>query len=173
FALFDPSRSLSVTVHGASGAEIVLTPAAHGLFTVGDPESLVHLGYGFANPRPGPWLVTLASGPLTPMAGAQFALMAHVVGGAVVTATVDEFLPLLGESIEVTAVLHDIDHGAAEVVAVVTGPDGATSSRAMRRVGDTWRVSWRPEQVGVHGIDVVVSGTSLGGLAVERTVALA
>src|SRR5690606_28024783 len=34
FALFDPSRSLSVVVHGASGARIALTPSATGFFTV-------------------------------------------------------------------------------------------------------------------------------------------
>lgn len=173
FALFDPSRSLAVRVRGASGAEILLTTEAHGLFTVDDPTSLVHLGYGFAAPRPGPWSVTLVSGPGTPAGGAPFALTAWVVGGASVEASVDEFLPTLGEPVVFEASLRDIDQNGARVTAVVTAPTGVTSSRAMERTGDTWHADWRPEQVGVHGIDVIVSGTSAGGLAVERTASLA
>jgi hypothetical protein len=58
FALFDPTRSVTVTVRGATGNVIVLDPTRNGLIIVKDPETLVYLGYGFNNPRPGPWQVT-------------------------------------------------------------------------------------------------------------------
>ena len=62
FALFDPSRSLEVTVRGASGRTIELSAQANGLIRVDDPSSLLTLGYGFDKPRPGPWLETVGAG---------------------------------------------------------------------------------------------------------------
>src|SRR5690606_11524939 len=59
FALFDPSGSVEVEVRGASGAIVELDASRNGVTFVDDPAALVHLGYGFHNPRPGPWRVTV------------------------------------------------------------------------------------------------------------------
>src|SRR5262249_23954876 len=59
FALYDPTRSLALSVRGANGAVINLTPDANGLVEVKDPAALFTLGYGFNKPAPGAWKVTL------------------------------------------------------------------------------------------------------------------
>ena len=103
FALFDPTRSLSVQVRGASGAAIVLDPVTHGMVVVDDPSALFNLGYGFNNPAPGPWKVTLSSTRATPREGAPFAISTRVVGGATLHARIDQTVPRVHDSVVVTA----------------------------------------------------------------------
>ncbi|HKC88687.1 MAG TPA: alpha/beta fold hydrolase, partial [Blastocatellia bacterium] len=59
FALYDTTRSLALTVRGANGNVINLTPDANGLVEVKDQAALFTLGYGFNKPAPGAWKVTL------------------------------------------------------------------------------------------------------------------
>jgi len=93
FALYDTTRTLQVSVTGASGKTIELDTEKNGLVVVDDPEALFYLGYGFADPKPGPWRVRLVSTPSTPTGGADFALTARFVGGTQLTAQVDPLLP--------------------------------------------------------------------------------
>lgn len=192
FALFDPSVSLDVRVTGASGAVIPLTAAAHGLIRVSDPAALVHLGYGFASPRPGTWIVDILPGATTPPTGAAFALMANVVGGSSLSAGTDRSLPTVAELVTITASLEDVDV-VSRLVAVVTRPDGvmttvdlhsdeeesggAPASAPTTSTGGAadrvrWSGGWRPEVPGPHGIDVVLTGSTSDGHGVERTVPL-
>lgn len=52
FALFDPTRSVAVSVTGASGKEMPLDAEKNGFIQVNDPASMFYLGYGFPNPKP-------------------------------------------------------------------------------------------------------------------------
>jgi hypothetical protein len=72
FALYDTTRSLQVTVTGASGKVIDLSAEKNGLVVVNDPEALLFLGYGFENPKPGLWRVRLGL-PLNAGQGADYA----------------------------------------------------------------------------------------------------
>lgn len=192
FALFDPSVSLDVRVTGASGAVIPLTTAVHGLIRVTEPASLVHLGYGFASPRPGTWIVDVLPGASTPPSGAPFSLMANVVGGSALSASADRSLPTVAELVTITASLEDVDV-VSRLVAVVTRPDGVTATVELQPDGEEtggapagapatstggtanavrWSGGWRPEVQGPHGIDVVLTGLTSEGHRVERTVPL-
>ena len=103
FALYDNSRSLQVEVHGASGKLIVLDPLANGLIEVDDPQSMVYLGYGFNNPKPGSWKVTLRTGDRTTTWGADYALTAVFQGGATLQASTSTLLPRMGEAVQINA----------------------------------------------------------------------
>ena len=96
FGLYDPSRSVTVTVHGASGNVIALDAAKNGLTVIDDPASLLYLGYGFQNPRPGPWRVTVQATTRTPPTGVEYAIVAHYVGGATIAAALSSHVPGVG-----------------------------------------------------------------------------
>jgi pimeloyl-ACP methyl ester carboxylesterase len=165
FALFDPSRSLEVTVRGASGRVIPLTPQEHGLVRVEDPSSLLTLGYGFANPRPGPWRITLSA----PREGSDWALSARVAGGAVLRCAASPITPARGQPVLLSATLeHPVraPEGVA-MYALVRQPDGGTETLEMAGEGAQRSVSWRPSQRGLHGVDVVARARA-GELRIER-----
>lgn len=175
FALYDPSLSLRLTVRGASGNVINLDPSQHGVVVVDDPESLLHLGYGFANPNPGAWVVTLAAGDRTPPGGAAYALAAQFTGGAVLQTASSSLLPALGETVQLTARL-ELDGQPLPVetaVALVRRPDGAQESVPLLSDGVLYRANWEPPSPGLYGVDVRVRGRAPDGSPVERTAFLA
>jgi pimeloyl-ACP methyl ester carboxylesterase len=171
FALFDSSRSLDVTVRGASGNVITLTPEQHGLIKVEDPTSLVYLGYGFQNPKPGPWKVTLRA---SPRSSAEFALSARVIGGAVLHARASEIAPTRRDTVTLFATLELPGKSLEDVSveALVHAPNGRSEKLDFRAGGATMTAAWRPGQAGIHGIDVVAKARS-DGLRIERTTFLA
>ncbi|WP_028998374.1 alpha/beta fold hydrolase [Azohydromonas australica] len=165
FALFDPSRALEVTVRGASGRVINLTPQEHGLTRVEDPSSLMTLGYGFDRPRPGPWRVSLRA----PREGTDYALLARVAGGAVLRSSATPLTPARGQPVQLTAALEHpqrVPEGVA-MRAVVHRPDGSTETLEMPGEGAARSVQWRPTQPGLYGIDIAASGRA-GVLRIER-----
>ncbi|NML17799.1 PGAP1-like alpha/beta domain-containing protein [Azohydromonas caseinilytica] len=165
FALFDPSRSLRVTVRGASGRVIALTAQEHGLMRVDDPSSLLTLGYGFQRPRPGPWRVTLHA----PREATEYALSARVTGGAVLRAGASPLTPTRGQAVTLSATLEHpqrVPEGVA-MRAVVHRPDGSTETLDMPGDGAQRSVRWRPAQPGLHGIDIAASARA-GELRIER-----
>ena len=170
FALFDPTRSLNVSVRGASGNVIELDPAKNGLTIVDDPEALFYLGYGFNNPKPGAWKVTLISSEKTPAGGADFALSASFQGGARLEAQVSQLLPRLDEAVQFSARLVkggqslDIDQAQTNV----RSPDGNLESLAMSQVEGERQVMWTPRQPGLYSVEISVSGHTPDGMAVER-----
>ncbi len=175
FGLYDPTRTLSVTVRGASGNVIALTPDTHGLTIVDDPASLVYLGYGFENPRPGPWRVTVHATSRTPPLGAEYAIIAHYEGGAAIEARLSNHMPGVGEEVELTGALtlagEALPLDRAQVV--VRHPDGQAQSIPVSAIGAGVRASWQPEQPGVYGIDVSLSSAMPDGAVVERSAYLA
>ncbi len=175
FGLYDLSRTLTVTVRGASGNVIALSPEANGLTVVDDPASLIYLGYGFENPRPGPWRVTVRAGERTPPLGAEYAIIVHYVGGAAIEAELSSYLPGVGEEVGLTAALSLGDEALAvdSARAVVRRPDGRDQSVPVATAGAGVRASWQPEQPGVYGIDVTLSSVLPDGAVVERSAYLA
>lgn len=175
FALFDPSRSVQVEVRGASGGIIELDPSGNGVAIVDDPAALVHLGYGFHNPRPGQWRVTARATDATPASGASIALGVRTTGGAQVRATTSSLLGQIDAPIEIVAELtadgQPVD--VAEASALIRRPDGTLVEVALAVEGSTARGTWRPDAPGVHGIDVRVSGVTGPESPVERVALLA
>ena len=167
FALFDPSRSLDVTVRGASGNVIELKSDVHGLIKVDDPATMVHLGYGFANPKPGQWKVTLAATAKTPNSGTDFALSARVVGGAVLRANASQLLPPLHQPITFTGALELTGKALTNtaIKAIIRQPDGKEEELAL----NGGKADWTPAQTGVHGVDIVAQANAPDGSPIERT----
>ncbi len=169
FALFDPSRSLEVTVRGVSGAVIELSPDQHGLITIDDPTTLLHMGYGFRNPKAGPWKITLTATEATPLEGADYALSAQVVGGAHLEASALPLLPNLGESIELKGKL-ELDKTLQDVniTALIHMPNGSGEEILLEGTNSTKSLTWLPQQLGLHGIDIVAKAVTEDDLVVER-----
>ena len=171
FALYDASRSLEVTVIGASGNAIELDPVANGVQVIDDPATLVNLGYGFNNPLPGAWHVILNATERTPAAGAEFALTAKFIGGSVLQAGMDKTLPQVGEAVALSArlTLNGAPLAIQSAEALVRAPDGGTETVALAASGDAFTASWAPPAPGLYAIDLHVTATSPDGIPVERT----
>ena len=167
FALFDPSRSLNLTVRGASGNVIELSPDANGLIQVDDPATMVHLGYGFQNPKPGPWKVTLAATAKTPGNGADFALSARVIGGAVLRANASQLLPAMNQPITFTGALELPGKTLTNttIKAVIRKPDGKEEELVL----NSGKADWMPTETGVHGVDIIAQAAAPDGSPIERT----
>ena len=170
FSLYDTTRSLKVTVRGASGNIINLTPAAHGLIHISDPETMITMGYGFQNPKPGPWKVTLDATQQTPGAGADYALAAKVVGGATLRAQADRMVVQVEQPITISASLDLAGRPLADAVlqASIRRPDGGTEEVGLASSGDEKRAVWVPRAAGIYAVDVVARGLSPDGLQIER-----
>ncbi|HXF60082.1 MAG TPA: alpha/beta fold hydrolase [Caldilineaceae bacterium] len=175
FGLYDPSRSLTVTVRGASGNVIVLEPDTHGLTIIDDPASLLYLGYGFENPRPGPWRVTVRPTKRTPPLGTEYAIIAHYVGGAAIEARLSNQLPGVGEQVELTATLQlgeeALPLDSAQVI--LHRPDGWSELIQASANAFGIAATFAPEEPGIYGVDVTLSSDLPDGAVVERTTFLA
>ena len=170
FALFDPSRSLEVTVRGANGKIIELSPDQHGLITINDPTTLVHIGYGFSNPKAGPWKVTLTATDSTPPEGADYALSAYVVGGAHLTASALPLLPKLGQKVDLKGTLElDKTLWDINITALIHKPDGSSENILLRGNNNAKSITWLPKQLGLHGVDIVAKAVTADNLVIERT----
>jgi hypothetical protein len=101
----DPSRSVTTIVRGASGNVIELDPEVNGFIRIDDPSSLFYLGYGFANPRPGPWKITVQATETTPANGTDFSISVYFVGGAKLETQSSTLVPQLNEAVEFVASL--------------------------------------------------------------------
>jgi pimeloyl-ACP methyl ester carboxylesterase len=171
FALLDPTRSLKVTVRGASGNVINLTPEANGLIQVNDPETMVTLGYGFNNPKPGTWRVALEATPQTPAAGADYALSAKVVGGATLRMQADRMVAQIDQPITISASLNLAERPLADAVlqASIRRPDGGVEQINFTNSGSEKRAVWTPKTAGVYAVDVLARGFTPDGLQIERS----
>ena len=175
FAMYDPSHSLETTVIGASGNVIELDPKVNGLIVVDDPATMVSLGYGFNNPKPGEWHIVLKATDRTPTGGADYALMAKFIGGTTLAAGTDKVLPQVGEAVQITARLSL--NGAPLVIqsaeARVLDPQGGRQTVTLTASGEGIPVSWTPDAPGLYAIDIFVVAASPDGIPVERTAFLA
>lgn len=170
FSLYDQTRSLLVTVRGASGNIIDLDPIQNGFIVVQDPEALIYLGYGFENPRPGPWQITLSAGPDTPPQGADFSMMARLTGGAQLQALTSALLPNPGDEVLISARLSLADQSLPiqEGWVVVHGADGYRMELPLNTIGQQAEVAWEAGPPGVYGINVFTRAQTGEGIIVER-----
>jgi pimeloyl-ACP methyl ester carboxylesterase len=176
FALFDPTRSLRVTVRGASGAVIELSAEKNGLIEVRDPATLFTLGYGFQNPAPGPWKINLDATAATPAAGADFALTAKVEGGATLRAQTDRQVVEAGQPVSIQAALESAGGAVrdADIQTTIRRPGSNPVLILMADAkGAEERAVWTPDEPGLYSIDVVATGSDPDGRLLERTVFLA
>jgi pimeloyl-ACP methyl ester carboxylesterase len=175
FSLYDTTRSLGVTVTGASGKTIELSAEKNGLVVVHDPEALLYLGYGFENPKPGLWRVRFDASEATPAEGADYALTARFVGGAQLAANVSNLLPAMGEQVVLTASLGlaGKDLPFQDAVVTLRKPDGTSDDLALKISATQAQVTVRPALAGLYGVDIEASGTAPDGTLIERTAFLA
>lgn len=170
FALYDTSRSLQVSVTGASGKSIELDTAKNGLVTVDDPAALFHLGYGFQDPRPGLWRVRLVS-----TAPTDYSMAARFVGGTELITRLEPLLPAAGDPLTLTARLRlgngDLQLHSAE--ASLRRPDGSSQVVELTLDGPQAATQLSPDQAGAYGVDLLVTGSTPDGFPIERSAYLA
>jgi pimeloyl-ACP methyl ester carboxylesterase len=170
FALFDTSRSLAVSVTGASGNRLELDPIANGIIRIDDPSTMVYLGYGFRQPRPGRWIVTLETTEATPASGADFAIAAQFNGGALLQTTQDFTVTRVNQTVAITGSLTaegaPIPLTGAE--AVVRAPDGSAETLTMTINGNRAEVEVTPRMSGIHGVEVNVLAQTADGHLIDR-----
>jgi len=175
FALYDTTRSLRVSVTGASGKTIELSAEKNGLVVVQDPEALLYLGYGFQDPKPGEWRVRLQASSATPDQGADFALTARFVGGAQLETALDPLLPHTGEAVTLTASvrLGSEDLAVRQAEASIRRPDGTTEQVPLTIRGSQAEVTLRPALAGLYAVDVTATAVAADGTPIERSAFLA
>jgi pimeloyl-ACP methyl ester carboxylesterase len=171
FALYDTSRSLQVEVRGASGNIIELTAENNGLVFIGDPASLFYLGYGFENPRPGAWQVSLFTTPFTPPGGAAYALTAYMIGGVELDANALPLLPRVDEivTLEAALTLNGNPLPIQSAQASVQTPAGEVLTLELALEEGLARATWQPDGEGLYGIDLLAEAALPDGAIIERT----
>ena len=175
FALYDTTRTISVTVAGASGNVIALSPEKNGLVVVKDPATLFYLGYGFQDPKPGVWRVRLQATDQTPSSGADFALTAHFVGGATLKADLNTFLPQVNEEIRLSASLDLNEQKIAlqSAEAKLRAPGGGEQTLPLILQNGEGQVNWKLTEPGLYGVDLQAQAMGPNGVPIERTAFLA
>lgn len=170
FSLYDTTRSMDVSVTGASGNTIELSAEANGLIKVEDPSTMVYLGYGFKQPKPGKWVVTLLTTDTTPSMGADYAIMAVFDGGATLTASTNLTVPRVDEAVVVSA---NITSDSLPVTintaqAILRKPDGSSETLAMSYNSNFATLEITPKTSGIYGIEVDVTAQNLDGTPIDR-----
>jgi len=170
FALYDPSRSVTTIVRGASGNIIELSPETNGFIQIDDPTSLLYLGYGFENPRPGPWNITVQATETTPARGTDFSISVYFVGGAKLEATSTTLVPQLNEQVEFNAnlSLNGQPLEIKEAQAVIKDSGGNIETLNFPS-GQNISTTWTPRNAGIYAVDIVVTGIAPDDSTVERT----
>jgi pimeloyl-ACP methyl ester carboxylesterase len=170
FALFDTSHSLTIAVTGASGQRLALDPVENGVIRIDDPSTMIYLGYGFKQPRPGKWIITLETTEATPVSGADYAIAAQFNGGALLQTTQNITVARVSEPVTIIGTL------AAEGVAIpltsanaiLHKPDGDTESIEMTVDGNRAELQVAPRTSGIYGIEVNVLANSVQGNIIDR-----
>lgn len=170
FSLYDSSKSLEVGVRGASGNLIQLDATKNGVLKITDPTTMLYLGYGFKNPKPGKWVVTLKTTAETPSQGADYALNARFMGGATLTVSSSVTIPAIGEPVTLLARLQtngtNLTIEAAQ--ALIRKPDGAQEILTLSEHGDVYSVEYRPQQSGLHSAEIILTGKSADSFSIDR-----
>lgn len=170
FALYDASRSVTTLVRGASGNLIDLNPETNGFIKVDDPSTMFYLGYGFQNPKPGPWKVTVQATDTTPATGTDFAISVYFVGGAKLTTASSTLVPRLNEKVNLMAnvSLNGQLLQITQAKAVVRSPEGKTETINFP-AGQMISAVWTPREAGTHAVDIVITALAPDGSSIERT----
>ena len=170
FALYDPSRSVTTVVRGASGNVIELDPQTNGFIRIDDPSSLLYLGYGFANPRPGPWRITIQATATTPANGTDFSISVYFVGGARLETQSSTLVPQLNDPVEFTVNL-SLNGQALEmtdVQEIIKNQEGRNETIHFPS-GRNVSATWTPRETGLYAVDIIVTGNGPDGSTIERT----
>jgi pimeloyl-ACP methyl ester carboxylesterase len=170
FALFDTSHSLNIVVTGASGQQLALDPVQNGIIRIDDPSTMIYLGYGFKQPRPGRWIVTLQTSATTPASGADYAIAAQFHGGALLQTTQDLTTPLVNETVTITGTL-TAESAAVPLTsanAILHQPDGSVETAEMAVNGNRAELKTRPRMSGIYGIEVNVLAQTEAGNLIDR-----
>jgi hypothetical protein len=170
FGLYDSTQSLQISVKGASGNTLELDLDNKGV-VITDPETMLYLGYGFETPKPGAWVVTLSTSERTPSTGADYALYARFDGGAKLNAQVDELIPEIGQAVHLSASLEggQIESAGANIAL----PNGESQQIQLSLAGNQATVEFIPQQKGLHGIEIMVTGLAADGFRIDRAASLA
>jgi hypothetical protein len=174
FGLYDPSQSLNVEVRGASGNVIALSAENNGLIEVNDPQSMIYLGYGFSEPRPGIWRVSLQSSDQTPAGGTDYALTARFVGGVRLETTTSVVLPAPGDRVifQVSMSLNGQNLGIQQAAGVVKDASNQTETLSFNPEGEGYQAAWEAGNPGLYGADILVTATTPDGVEIQRSAAL-
>ena len=174
FALYDPSRSVTTTVRGANGNIIELSPETNGFIQIDDPSSLLYLGYGFQDPRPGPWKITVQATESTPQTGTDFATTVYFIGGATLEATSSTLVPQPNEPVKFEAGLSlgGLPLEIKQAQAMIKDSDGNVETLNFDP-GQNISTQWIPKAAGLYAVDVMVTGLAPDGTNIERTAFLA
>ncbi len=170
FSLYDSSRSLSLEVRGASGNIIALDAQKNGTLKIDDPDTMLYLGYGFEQPKPGAWVVKVKTTDQTPAQGADFSINARYTGGATLEADTSLTIFDLGQPVLLNARLQE-DGKAIPVesaIALIRKPDGSSDSLPLPASGDGYSAAYTPEQPGLYNVEIDVTGKATDGSAVDR-----
>jgi hypothetical protein len=170
FALFDTSRSLNIVVTGASGQQLALDPVQNGIIRIDDPSTMIYLGYGFKQPRPGRWIVTLQTSATTPAPGADYAIAAQFHGGALLQTTQNITTPRVNEIVTITGAL-TADGAAIPLTnanAILQQPDSSVQTLEMTVNGNQAELKVRPRLSGIYGIEVNVLAQTAAGNIIDR-----
>ncbi|HEY5729831.1 MAG TPA: hypothetical protein VIS72_07245 [Anaerolineales bacterium] len=170
FALFDASRSVTTIVRGASGNIIELSPEVNGFIQLDDLSSLFYLGYGFQNPKPGPWKITLQATDKTPSNGTDFAISVYFMGGAELETVSSTLIPKINEQVRLEANL-SLGGQALEIIqaqAIIIDSDGSVETMEFP-AGRNISTTWNPSKAGTYAVDIVVTGIAPDGSTIERT----
>lgn len=170
FNLYDSSRSLEIEVQGASGNTIQLDAQKNGMLKLDDPDTMIYLGYGFPQPKPGVWVVTLKTTSKTPSQGSDYAINARFIGGARLEAFTDQTILSLGKSVTVNALLvgDGFDTTIETAEAIIRRPDGTSESLPLTINGDQYSLTYKPAARGLYTIAVNATGHTDTGIAIDR-----
>lgn len=170
FALYDNSRSVTTVVQGASSKVMELSLEKNGFIKLDDPTSLFYLGYGFKNPKPGPWVVSVVATDATPSKGADFAISVYFIGGAKLETRSSTLIPQVGERVDLGAGLvlngQQLDITAGQVT--IRGEDGKIETLEFQP-GRNATTSWTSSSAGLYAVDISVTGLAPDGSLIERS----
>ena len=170
FALYDASRSVDTIVRGASGDVIELNADRNGFIRVEDPSTMLYLGYGFENPKPGPWKVTVVATDATPPGGTDFAISVYFVGGAKLASGSSNLIPQLNQPVQLDASV-SLNGQALQITqaqAVIRDPQGKVETIEFP-AGQNSSVTWTPREPGTHSVDIVITALAPDGSSIDRT----
>jgi len=157
-------------VTGASGQQLILDAIENGILRIDNPSTMIYLGYGFKQPRPGRWVVTLQTSEATPTSGSDYAITAQFHGGALLQSTQDITVPRLNETVTILGTL--TADGAAvpltSAAATVRWPDGSLETLDMTVSGNQAELKIAPGMSGLYGVEVNVLATSTDGNVIDR-----
>lgn len=170
FSLYDSSRSLQMDVHGANGNLIQLDAQKNGILKLDDPDTMLYLGYGFAQPKPGAWVVELKTTSQTPTAGADYAISARFLGGARLEARASQTIFNLGKPVTIKGTL--TRNGGTitpqSATALIRKPDGGTESVEFSAKGKEFNLTYQPTLIGLYNVELSVTGKMANGAIIER-----